>query len=121
MGYCKSCFEKQQINRLTWENEQLKAKVRSQERATKEGPFGSATPSSKVPVKPNALAERQARRGGAKPGHVGHGRARASTRRSRTGWKPSLWRRRPVRTAAWRFEAKAAGSERSSTSGPPKP
>jgi len=77
MGYCKSCFEKQrQINRLLWENEQLKAKVRSHERAAKEGPFGSATPSSKVPVKANALSERQARRGGAKRGHAGHGRRR---------------------------------------------
>jgi transposase len=72
-----ACFEKQrQINHLLRENEQLKAKVRSLERTTKEGLFGSATPSSKIPVKANTLSERQARQGGAQPGHVGHGRGR---------------------------------------------
>jgi transposase len=77
LRYCKACFEKQQIiNRLTVENERLKARLRDRERSAREGPFGSATPSSKVPFKPNALSERQGRRGGGKKGHVGHGRRR---------------------------------------------
>jgi transposase len=77
--YCKACFEKQQrINKLERENEQLRAMLRYRKRSEKEGPFGSATPSSKVPFKPNALSERQGRRGGGKEGHVGHGRRRVS-------------------------------------------
>lgn len=72
---CMGCFRKQQeINRLQWENDQLKARLRTLERSATEGPFGASTPSSKVPIKPSALAERQARRGGRKPGHAGHGR-----------------------------------------------
>lgn len=50
------------------------AKLRYQERTAREGPFGSSTPSAKLPTKPNTLPERQARRGGAKVGHPGHGR-----------------------------------------------
>ena len=73
--YCKDCFEKQQtINKLTVENERLKAQVRAQERSAREGAFGASTPSSKIPIKPNTLSERQARCGGAKPGHPGRGR-----------------------------------------------
>jgi ribosomal protein S27AE len=79
LRYCKECFRKQQIiNKLTDENERLKARLRSQERSAKEGAFGASTPSSKIPVKPNALEERQARRGGLKPGHAGHGRTALS-------------------------------------------
>ena len=75
LRYCRACLEKQQtINRLTVENERLKAQVRAQERSAKQGPFGSGTPSAKLPFKPNALSDRQARRGGGKPGHAGHGR-----------------------------------------------
>jgi hypothetical protein len=77
--YCKGCFEKQQrINQLERENEQLRAMLRARKRSAEEGAFGSATPSSKVPFKPDALSERQARRGGGKAGHVGHGRAAVS-------------------------------------------
>jgi transposase len=77
LRYCKQCFEKQQqINKLKTENERLRAMLRQRERSAKEGPFGSGTPSSKVPFKANALSERQDRRGGGKPGHVGHGRRR---------------------------------------------
>lgn len=79
LRYCKACFEKQQrINRLVEENEKLKARLRAQERSAREGAFGASTPSSKVPIKPNTLDERQARRGGQKPGHAGHGRAALS-------------------------------------------
>lgn len=79
MSTCMGCFRKQQeINRLQWENGHLKARLRTLERSATEGPFGASTPSSKVPIKPSALAERQARRGGRKPGHAGRGRRSVS-------------------------------------------
>ncbi len=72
---CKGCLEKQQkIDRLEEELRRVKAKLRYQERTAKEGPFGASTPSSKVPVKANSREENQARKGGAKRGHPGHGR-----------------------------------------------
>ena len=75
LSYCPECLKKQQrINELEEEVVQLKARLRYQERSAAEGPFGSSTPSSKVPVKPDSLAERQARKGGARVGHAGHGR-----------------------------------------------
>lgn len=76
--YCKGCLEKQQrINKLLEENERLRAQLRAQKRSERESPFGSGAPSSKQPFKPNALAERQERRGGGRAGHAGHGRRRA--------------------------------------------
>ena len=66
--------KQQEIDRLREENARLKGRLRYQERTAKEGFFGSSTPSSKVPVKPSALVEPALRFGGAKPGHVGHGR-----------------------------------------------
>ena len=75
LTYCQGCLEKQQvIDRLREENVRLKAKLRYQERTAKEGPFGSSTPSAKVPLKANSAPENSQRRGGAKPGHQGHGR-----------------------------------------------
>ncbi len=75
-AFCRGCLEKQRkIDDLKEEIVRLQAKLRHQERTAKEGFFGSSTPSAKVPVKPSSLAERRARRGGAKPGHRGHGRA----------------------------------------------
>jgi len=75
--HCPACIAKQRrIDELLEELVALKARLRYQERTVAEGPFGSSTPSSKVPVKPSALPERQARRGGARPGHPGHGRRR---------------------------------------------
>jgi transposase len=72
---CKDCLQKQQkIDRLEEELRRVKAKLRYQERTAKEGPFGSSTPSSKVPLKANSLEGNQARKGGAKLGHPGHGR-----------------------------------------------
>ena len=62
------------IDRLQEENVRLKARLRYQERTAKEGPFGSSTPSAKVPFKANTLPESSQHRGGAKPGHPGHGR-----------------------------------------------
>jgi hypothetical protein len=66
--------KQQEIDRLREENARLKGRLRYQERTAKEGIFGSSTPSSKIPVKPNASVEQGPRFGGAKPGHVGHGR-----------------------------------------------
>jgi len=79
LTYCPECLKKQQrINELEEENRCLKARLKYQERTASEGPFGSSTPSSKRPVKPSALPERQARRGGARPGHAGQGRRRVA-------------------------------------------
>ena len=76
MTYCKQCLAKQQkINELEEEITSLKSKLRYQERTAKEGFFGSSTPSSKVPVKPNSPTGDKRNRGGAKPGHKGHGRS----------------------------------------------
>jgi transposase len=72
----------QRIDRLKHENVRLKAQVRRlkarlgrQDRHIHERPFGSSTSSAKEPFKPKATAENQARKGGAKPGHKGHGRS----------------------------------------------
>ena len=75
MTYCKECLKKQQkINQLQEEIVSLKKKLRYQERTAQEGFFGSSTPSSKVPLKPNSSTEHQRNRGGGKIGHKGHGR-----------------------------------------------
>jgi transposase len=75
--YCPDCLKKQQeINRLKDRVAHLEGKLRLRQRQAKEGPFGSSTPSSKVPVKPSSLPQRQARKGGGKVGHAGHGRRR---------------------------------------------
>ena len=65
--------KQQEIDRLREENARLKGRLRYQERTAKEGFFGSSTPSSKIPLKPSA-SETSPRFGGAKLGHVGHGR-----------------------------------------------
>ena len=79
MNYCVACLEKQRrINELEEEVRRLKARLRYQERIAAEGPFSSSTPSSKVPIKASSLPERQARRGGGRAGHRGHGRRGAS-------------------------------------------
>jgi len=76
MTYCKQCLNKQQkINELEEEISSLKNKLHYQERTAKEGFFGSSTPSSKLPVKPNSSTKQQRNRGGGKPGHKGHGRS----------------------------------------------
>jgi hypothetical protein len=66
--------KQQEIDHLREENARLKDRLRYQERTAKEGFFGSGTPSSKLPVKPSPPIEQGPRFGGAKPGHVGHGR-----------------------------------------------
>jgi transposase len=75
ISYCQRCFEKQRkIDELMEEIKGLKGKLRYLERKEQEGYFGSSTPSSQVPLKTNARKENQRKRGGAKPGHRGHGR-----------------------------------------------
>ena len=68
-------MEKQQeIDRLREEIARLKGRLRYQDRTAKEGFFGSSTPSSKIPIKPNTPGEQAPRFGGAQAGHAGHGR-----------------------------------------------
>ena len=74
-SFCEQCFKKQQrIDRLTEENERLKGALNCRRRREKEGFFGSATPSSKRPVKANTCEEQEKKKRGAKAGHKGFGR-----------------------------------------------
>lgn len=76
---CTSCFEKQQeIDRLTEENLSLRQKLYQRARREKL-PFGSSTPSSKIPIKPNSEQENRSKVGGGVTGHIGHGRKSASS------------------------------------------
>jgi len=73
--FCQGCFEKQiEIDRLKEDIHLLKARLRYQERTAQEGLFGSSTPSSKIPIRANSSEEVQSKKGGACPGHPGHGR-----------------------------------------------
>jgi hypothetical protein len=77
---CDACLRRQQENdRLTEENLRLRAQVRVLKRKLKQGPFGSSTPSGKVPIKPNTPPPppdpaAPKRKRGAQPGHKGHSR-----------------------------------------------
>ena len=72
---CDGCFEKQRIiDRQLEEIQRLKQKLSVNQRKSEKGFFGSSTPSSQIPLKPNSLAENQARKGGAAVGHRGVGR-----------------------------------------------
>jgi hypothetical protein len=68
--------KEQEIDRLRQEIARLKDRLRYQERTAHEGVFGSSTPSSKIPIKPNVEPTGPRRAGGAHPGHCGHGRQR---------------------------------------------
>lgn len=71
--------KQQEMDRLREEITRLKARLRYQERTAKEGFFGSSTSSAKLPVKANTpLRETPGTRGGARPGHQGHGRRSVS-------------------------------------------
>jgi len=71
---CPVCLHKQRrIDELEDEVRSLRAKLRYQERREEDGFFGSSTPSSKKPVKPNTEPKENKRRG-AKLGHKGAGR-----------------------------------------------
>lgn len=75
LNLCGSCLEKQRtIDRLKQEIQSLREKVHRLERKAEAGPFGSSTPSAKIPVKANTAGEQRSKPGGAKPGHTGHGR-----------------------------------------------
>jgi transposase len=70
VNLCEACLQKQLIiDRQKQEILALKQKLKLNEKRLKEGFFGSSTPSSQLPVKENSLAENQAKRGGAQPGH----------------------------------------------------
>jgi transposase len=72
---CAECLKKQrEIDRLTEALRSLQQKLRYRERQAKEGFFGSATPSAKLPVKANTLSPQALKRKGARPGHPGAGR-----------------------------------------------
>jgi hypothetical protein len=72
---CQACLDKQrQIDRLKEEIQSLRIQLSKQKRKDKAGVFGSSTPSSQVPLKANSKDDVSAKRGGAKPGHIGKGR-----------------------------------------------
>jgi transposase len=75
LNLCQSCLEKQRtIDRLQQEIQSLREKVHRLEHKAEQGPFGSSTPSAKIPVKANTAGEHRSQPGGAQPGHAGHGR-----------------------------------------------
>jgi len=76
---CSGCLEKQcEIDRLKAENQRLKAALNYRQRKQADGAFGSSTPSSQLPLKANSKPEDQAKPGGARLGHLGHGRQATS-------------------------------------------
>jgi transposase len=71
---CQFCLDKQRrIDELEDEVKRLKQALGRRERKDKEGFFGSSTPSSKQPIKPNTKKQEK-KRIGARPGHRGNGR-----------------------------------------------
>jgi hypothetical protein len=75
MSYCPHCLQKDiLIYDLKAKIKALQQKIKQQARSSKEQPFGSSTPSSKVLIKPNAKEDQRQLRGGGKRGHAGHGR-----------------------------------------------
>ena len=75
----------QEIDRLSEQVDYWRKKAQSLERelhkevrTARERPFGNDTPSSKQLFRPDAPEAKVARKGGAKPGHDGHGRHCAS-------------------------------------------
>lgn len=72
INWCRECWGKQEIiDRLTVENQSLKQRLRDRERKEREGFFGSSTPSSKLPVKPNSTETEPGKPRGGQPGHRG--------------------------------------------------
>jgi transposase len=71
---CPSCLEKQRIiDDQQEEIKTLRAKLRYQERKMQDGAFGSSTPSSKIPIRPN-VKDKEKKPKGARLGHKGSGR-----------------------------------------------
>lgn len=72
---CEGCYEKQvKIDKLQEEVERLRHKLYAEERKTKDGYFGSSTPSSKKPFKKTTQNQDENKNGGAVQGHKGAGR-----------------------------------------------
>lgn len=72
---CAACLDKQrEIDRLREEVARLRSQLCQRQRDPTAKPFGSSTPSSKIPLKPNTTEKQSAKRGGAQVGHPGHGR-----------------------------------------------
>ena len=70
-----SLAKDREIARLKAENERLKAaQCGGGQTSSKALPFGSSTPSSKIPLKPNSSEESRRRLGGRPKGHEGCGR-----------------------------------------------
>lgn len=65
---------KDQVSKLRRENGRLKKRLGRVDRTIHEAPFGSSTPSAKLPVKLNSSEQNRRKMGGAKHGHKGHGR-----------------------------------------------
>ena len=77
---CDECRETQRIiDKQVEEIAALRRKLCLQKRKANEGIFGSSTPSSKKPFKETSLEENQKKRGGAKVGHLGHGRKKITS------------------------------------------
>ncbi len=77
VNLCNNCLDKQlKIDRLTEENQSLRSALSLKKREAKGGIFGSSTPSSQIPVKPNTGRKNGKR--GAPCGHKGHGRDRVA-------------------------------------------
>jgi len=75
MEFCEYCFEKQKkIDKLEEEVVRLRSKLRYEKLKIKDGYFGSATPSSKIPLKKNS--KKKGCNGGGKKGHKGYGRGK---------------------------------------------
>lgn len=75
LRYCRERDQaRAQVKKLQQENRRLRERLGTAPRTIQEPPFGASTPSAKLPVKPSSPPTRQARKGGAKPGHPGRGR-----------------------------------------------
>jgi transposase len=71
---CPVCLEKQrEIDDLKEEVKRLRVELRREQRKMEDGPFGSSTPSSKIPIKAST-GEKEKKPKGARPGHKGNGR-----------------------------------------------
>jgi hypothetical protein len=71
--------KQREIDGLKEEIQRLRQKLSYQGRKGKEGFFGSSTPSAKLPLKANTDNDRERKPKGARPGHPGAGRKRASS------------------------------------------
>lgn len=96
VALCRGCLSKmREIDRLKHKVERqrryiagLEKKLNAVPRTINEAPFGSSTPSSKLPLKPGANETNLSKKGGARPGHRGHGR--------RTPVEPDITEQVPV-------------------------